>query len=126
MRAIDTNVLVRLIVRDDENQAAAADAFVEPGAWVSQLVLAESIWVLRSVFDLSGKQQSDVVAMLLAHRSLTVERADVVAAALAQFRASARLSFTDCLVVEIARSAGHVPVGTFDRALARVEGAARL
>jgi len=35
MRAVDTNVLVRLIVRDDPRQVAAADAFVGPGAWVS-------------------------------------------------------------------------------------------
>ncbi len=126
MRAVDTNVLVRLIARDDERQTAAADAFVEPGAFVSHLVLAETIWVLRSVFGLTAKQQTDVVAMLLAHRSLSVERPDVVASALAQFRANTRLSFTDCLVVEIARSVGHLPVGTFDRALGRVEGAERL
>ena len=75
---------------------------------------------------MTAKQQSDVVAMLLAHRSLTVERPDGIAWALAQFRANPRLSFTDCLVVEIARSARQLPVGTFDRALGRVEGAERL
>jgi predicted nucleic-acid-binding protein len=40
MRAIDTNVLVRLPARDDERQVAAAEAFVEKGAWVPQLALA--------------------------------------------------------------------------------------
>jgi predicted nucleic-acid-binding protein len=42
MRAVDTNVLVRLITRDDARQAASADAFVEKGAWVSVLALAEA------------------------------------------------------------------------------------
>jgi predicted nucleic acid-binding protein len=34
MRAVDTNVLVRLIARDDSRQAASAEAFIQPGAWV--------------------------------------------------------------------------------------------
>ena len=36
MRAVDANVLVRLLTRDDAKQTAAADAFVSRGAWVSQ------------------------------------------------------------------------------------------
>jgi predicted nucleic-acid-binding protein len=64
--------------------------------------------------------------MLLAHEHLTVQDADAVAAALEQFQARSGLSFSDCLVVEIARKAGHMPLGTFDRRLAQVEGAQRL
>ena len=52
MRAVDTNVLVRLIVRDDSGsgQVEKAEAFVAQGAWVSQLVLAETVWVLEFVY----------------------------------------------------------------------------
>ncbi|PYM14383.1 MAG: PIN domain-containing protein, partial [Candidatus Rokuibacteriota bacterium] len=46
MRAVDTNLLVRLIVRDDVKQVSAADNFVDRGAWVSHLALAEATWVL--------------------------------------------------------------------------------
>jgi predicted nucleic-acid-binding protein len=53
MRAVDTNVIVRLIVRDDPQQTAAAEHFVEKGAWVSNLALAETVWVLDSVYGLS-------------------------------------------------------------------------
>ena len=53
MRAIDTNVLVRLITRDDARQAAAADTFVALGAWIGHLVLAETTWVLSTVYDLA-------------------------------------------------------------------------
>ena len=49
MHAVDTNVLVRLLVRDDARQATAAEAFVAKGAWVSTLVLAETLWVLDAV-----------------------------------------------------------------------------
>jgi predicted nucleic-acid-binding protein len=48
MRAVDTNVLVRVIVRDDDAQVDAAEAFILNGAWVSQVVLAEAAWVLTS------------------------------------------------------------------------------
>lgn len=65
MRAVDTNVLVRLIARDDAHQVAAAEAFVAMG-------------------------------------------------------------FSDCLVLEMARKAGHLPLGTFDHALGKQEGAQRL
>jgi predicted nucleic-acid-binding protein len=40
MRAVDTNVLVRLLVRDDPKQVRVADEFVSMGAWVSLLALA--------------------------------------------------------------------------------------
>lgn len=53
MRAVDTNLLVRLIVRDDLKQVEAAEAFIADGAWVSQLVLAETTWVLDAVHALS-------------------------------------------------------------------------
>ena len=48
MRAIDTNVLVRLIARDDPKQVIAAEKFVEKGAWVSHLALVEATWVLAA------------------------------------------------------------------------------
>ena len=51
MRAVDTNVLVRLVTRDDTKQVAAAENFVARGAWVPHLVLAEATWVLTSVYE---------------------------------------------------------------------------
>jgi predicted nucleic acid-binding protein len=63
---------------------------------------------------------------LLTHESLVLQDADAVAAALAQFRAKPALGFSDCLMLQIARKAGHLPLATFDKALARVDGAQRL
>jgi len=54
--AVDANVLVRLLVRDDAGYVQAAQAFIRRGAWVSQLVLAETLWILDSVDDLSRAQ----------------------------------------------------------------------
>ena len=126
MRAIDTNVLVRLIARDDPKQAAAAETFVAKGAWVSQLALVECLWVLEAIYGLKSPQLADAIDMLLAHRDLTLQDADAVALALAAFRHKPALGFSDCLMVEIARKAGHLPLGTFDRDLGKLDGAERL
>jgi predicted nucleic-acid-binding protein len=126
MRAVDTNVLVRLVVRDDPHQAEAAEKFVAQGAWVSHLVLAETLWVLDAVYGRSAKQLMDAVAMLVEHHDLTLQDADVVVAALAQFRKRPALGFSDCLVLATARKAGHIPVATFDRNFAKLPDTVRL
>lgn len=126
MRAIDSNVLVRLITRDDPRQTEAADAFVAPGAWVSMIVLTEAIWVLASVYDVGAAGQAKAVEMLLEHRSLTLQDRETVAAALGLFRNKPSLGFSDCLILETARKAGHLPLGAFDGKLGRVAGAERL
>jgi predicted nucleic-acid-binding protein len=126
MRAVDTNVLVRLITRDDEKQVIVAEKFVERGAWVSHLVLAETTWVLSAAYDLGHPEIATAVDMLLNHAHLTLQDADVVIAALEHYRRTPALGFSDCVVLEIARKAGHVPLGTFDKTLSRLDGTERL
>jgi predicted nucleic-acid-binding protein len=126
MRAIDTNVLVRLITRDDSKQAAAAEEFVEKGAWVSHLALAEATWVLDAVYARKPNEIATAVEMLLNHKHLSIQDSEVVAAALAKFRAKPSIGFSDCLLLETARKAGHLPLGTFDRDLAKFDGAERV
>jgi predicted nucleic-acid-binding protein len=126
MRAIDTNVLVRLLARDDEKQVAAAEAFVGKGAWVPQLALAEATWVLSAVYELDAHAIATAVETLLNHKDLTLEGSDVVANALERFRKRPALGFSDCLMLEAVRKSGHLPLGTFDRVLGKLEGAERL
>jgi predicted nucleic-acid-binding protein len=126
VRAVDTNVLVRLVTRDDVRQVAAAERFVERGAWVSHLVLAEATWVLTSVYERGPIDIATAVDMLLNHQHLTLQDPDAVAAAVEDFRLRPALGFSDCLVLAIARKAGHLPVGTFDRSLAKLPGTHRL
>ena len=126
MRAIDTNVLVRRVTRDDPRQAAKADAFVATGAWVSLLALAEATWVLASVYEMSLPEVATSVRMLLAHEQLTIQDPDVVEAALAGIEGKPAVSFSDALLLELARKAGHLPVGTFNHSLAKRDGAEKL
>ncbi len=126
MRAVDTNVLVRLLVRDDPAQTSAAEAFVASGAWVSHLALAEATWVLDSLYERSAAQIAHALELLLEHRTLALQEPEVVTEALARFRSRPKLGFSDCLLVAIARKSGHTPLGTFDRDLAKLDGAERV
>jgi predicted nucleic-acid-binding protein len=126
MRAIDTNILVRLIVRDDAEQTASAENFISGGAWVSILAFAEAMWVLANVYALGPDDLAAEIELYLNHRDLVLQDHDAIEAALQLFRAKPALGFSDCLILELARKAGHVPLGTFDRKLARVEGVQRL
>src|SRR5215471_10743703 len=105
MRAVDTNVLVRLVTRDDRKQVAAAESSVSKGAWVSTLVLVEASWILTAVYALTNAEMATAIDMLLHHRDLTLQESDRVAAAPEQYRNRPALGFSDCLILEIARKA---------------------
>lgn len=126
MRAVDTNVLIRLVIRDNPAQVASAYEFVEKGVWVSVLALAETTWVLKTVYERGPAEIASTVDMLLNHKDLTLEDSDAIAAALASFRSRPVLSFSDYLLLELARKAGHLPLGTFDRDLSKLDGAEKL
>lgn len=114
------------MTRDDPKQVASAESFVARGAWVSHLVLGEALWVLESVYEVNAERCATAVEMLLNHTNIALQDSDVVAAALAHFRHKPSLGFSDCLILEIARKSGHLPLGTFDRALSKLDGAERL
>jgi len=126
MRAVDTNVLVRLVTRDDRKQVAAAESFITKGAWVSILVLMEATWVFAAVYELTHSEIATALDMLLHHRDLTIQDSDTVAAALEQYRRHPALGFSDCLILEVAGKAGHLPLGTFDRDLRKLDGTEKL
>jgi predicted nucleic-acid-binding protein len=126
MRAVDTNVLVRLMTRDDARQTAVAEAFIENGAWVPILALAEASWVLTNVYECSPGNLVVAVEMLLDHKNLTLQDSDAVAEAIELFRLRPALGFSDCLMLQLARKAGHLPLGTFDRGLGKIEGTHKL
>ena len=126
MRAVDTNVVVRLIVRDDSHQTASAEHFIRGGVWLSVLGLAEAVWVLDRVYKFNSKNLVAAIEMLLRERDLVLEHADAVEAALDLFREKPSLGFSDCLMLHLARKAGHLPLGTFDRNLGRVDGAQKI
>jgi predicted nucleic-acid-binding protein len=126
MRAVDTNVLVRLVMRDDAQQVVAAEQFVEKGAWASVLCIAEAAWVLGSIYGLNPRELAGALEMLLNQPYVVIQDSEAVSEAVTLFRAHPSLGFADCLMLQLARKAGHLPFGTFDRALGKLPGAQKL
>lgn len=126
VHAIDTNVLVRVATRDDEAQARAAEACIAKGVWVSHVVLVETAWTLTSLYGASRASLAEAIRNLLTNSSIAIQDEDVVRSALTHFAANNKIAFADCLILEIARKAGHMPLATFDRDLARLDGAERV
>ena len=126
MVSVDTNILVRIITRDDAEQADRSEAFIKKGAWVSHVVLAETVWVLARAYGRTIHQQIETIEVLLGHEHLRLEDMKVVEDALKAFKKRPAIGFSDYLILEIARKAGHLPLGTFDRNLAKLEGAQKL
>ncbi len=127
MAAADTNIVLRLLLEDDDAQTRAARAFLRARRplFVSQVVLAEVTWVLSSVHGFGRADVSDFVEMLLATDGFELQDPLGVKDALDTHRSS-KAEFSDCLVLAIARRAGALPLGTFDRDLGRVDGAQRV
>lgn len=126
MRAIDTNLVVRIFARDNVAQSRIVDEFIQVGAWISHLVLAEAVWVFQSVYKAKRADVAKAIESLVSHESLALENGEVIRDALVLFVRNTKLSFSDCMILEIARKAGHTPLGTFDNALGKVAGAKSL
>lgn len=123
MRAVDTNIVVRLITRDDERQAAEADRVVRGGVWLSIVAVSEVAWVLASLYELPRDRVADSIALLLRHEHITLEQAPAIEQAIAVFRRTSGVSFADCLLIEVARVQGFGPLVTSDKRLAKLNGA---
>lgn len=116
MLAVDTNVIVRLLVNDDPRQGAVArDVFESDEVWIGVTVLLEAAWVLQSVYGLTAAEVAKALRGLLGLPNVRVEDAVVIGSALDA--ASGGLQFADAL--HLARTPEGAEFVTFDRALAR-------
>jgi predicted nucleic-acid-binding protein len=124
MAAVDTNVLVRLLVADDPSQTRRALAYLEAHRplWVSTVVLVETVWVLTAVY---GWSKAQILAMLETAsngRDFAFQAVETVRAAIVVY-ASGKADFSDCMALELARAEGHLPFATFDKATAKLQDA---
>ncbi len=125
MVALDTNVVVRILVGDDPVQTKKAErAFVEhaagDGIFISLVVLAEVAWVLRAAYEWERPIIHGRLDRFVRTRGVSFEDLELVQAALEEY-ASGKAELADCLIVGKARSAGATLL-TFDRRLARLPG----
>lgn len=123
MIGLDTNVLVRYVVRDDAGQAAAATRLIEsectadePGV-VTLVVLCELVWVLERGYRYSRAEIAGVLRGLLGAQEVRVERADLAWQALNGY-ADGSAGFADFVIGLCAREEGAETTWTFDRSAA--------
>lgn len=127
MIALDTNILVRIVLHDDPIQARAAERlFVkarqeQTSLFVADVVLCELVWVLTRRADLSRTQIADALDQLLRTELIVVSDPGVADRALRAYRAG-KGDFADYLIRERARALEADDVVTFDRALKGEEG----
>lgn len=123
---LDTNVLVRFFAQDDAEQSRRVDEFMQsltaerPG-FISVVVLAEMIWVLRGSYRASKGQVIDCVNRLLNSPEMVLEGETAIAHAVKLFR-NRKADFTDCLIERSCHLAGCGSTVTFDRDAARFAG----
>lgn len=128
MPALDTNVLVRHLVRDDPAQSAAAgrliQACVDAGEplFVPTTVVLELEWVLRSAYALDKDAVLRVLSALFSAVELRFDAEQALEVALQLYR-EGRADFADCVHIALADRAGQRPLWTFDRRAAAVPGA---
>jgi predicted nucleic-acid-binding protein len=114
--AVDTNVVVRLLVDDDERQTAQARRLFEADdVWIGITVLLEAAWVLASAYEMKEADVAASLRRLLGLPNVHVEDAAIVATALDAVAGG--LELADAL--HLLRVPYASEFATFDRALAR-------
>jgi len=123
MIGLDTNVLVRFFVGDDEAQAATATRYLsertaDDPAFVSVVVVCELVWVLKNSYGYADAKVHDALNSLFESANIVIERAELVDRAVTQARET-RSDVSDCVIAAVAADAGATRIVTFDKNAAR-------
>ncbi len=128
MPALDTNALVRYMVEDDAAQMAAAKRLIRKCVsegrtlFVPVTVTLELEWVLRASYEFTKEDVLHALSSLFSAAELTFESERALEVALQLYRENTA-DFADCLHVALAAQAGELPLWTFDKKAAKVNGA---
>lgn len=124
MLALDTNVLVRILIDDPQaaRQCVAARRVVSDAGrvYVPQVVQIETVWVLESVYGFTRAELVAALERLLGNQSFVLQEADIFRAALNEFR-TGPADFSDYVILTQAR-AQQLDLATFDRKLGKMAG----
>lgn len=127
MIGLDTNILLRLWLNDDPAQNKRIDSLLAehgstPGSLLlTDVVLAEAVWTLRSAFDQDKAAQLTALRSLLDESAFAFEDREVVGKAVLLFEQSS-CGFSDCLIVARHAQLGCEFTATFDRGLRKLTG----
>ena len=126
MIALDTNVVMRLLVRDDLPQAEAAERLIssltpDNRGFICREAIMELIWVLERVYDFPRSEVAETVLELIASADLEIENHEDVTRCLYRYMRGGT-DFGDLMILEAAKRQRAVPLLTFDRKFARLDG----
>jgi predicted nucleic-acid-binding protein len=128
MLGVDTNVLVRFLVRDDEVQFEKARKLIKREVaagrrvFVSQLVLLETEWVLRSRYSLPKNMIIEAISGLLGATDVRFEDEPAIEEALFIWKEDTTADFADCLIGARNRRLGCRATATFDAKASKLPG----
>ncbi|MBD2605712.1 type II toxin-antitoxin system VapC family toxin [Scytonema hofmannii FACHB-248] len=124
MIGVDTNILVRYLTKDDEQQWQKAVEIIEGGeqCFIANIVLCELVWVLRGKpYEFSRAEIGKTIEMMLQCPVFELENSSLVYQALHRFQ-QGKADFSDYLIGAIAQQLGCSKIVTFDRKLADNKG----
>jgi predicted nucleic-acid-binding protein len=118
---VDTNVLVRHLTGDPKAMAVRATAFLatESELFLSDLVVAETIYVLESFYEAPRQQVAGSVRSLMALRSIICVDPALLLRAVEVYETD-RLDFAEAYLVASAESTGIKRIASFDKSIDRV------
>lgn len=124
MIGVDTNVLIRLFIKDDPVQHAQANAFFlarspEDAVFVSMTTTIEFVWVLTRSYKRPQDEALGLLKIILTSRDAVVEMADAVAGAV-ETALDTKADFSDVIIAQTGQRAGCSHTVTFDRPAAKL------
>ncbi len=124
---VDTNILIRHLTGDPPEQARRATAYLraEDDLYLTDLVVAETVYVLESFYEVPRRRVAESIRSLLALRSVTVVDQGLLLRAVEVYE-TARLDFAEAYLVACAESTGISRVASFDRTIDRLTTVTRV
>lgn len=125
MPAIDTNTLIRFLVRDDEEQFQKVltlfEEYHEPPLKINLPVIMEACWVLTTTYGYSKMKFIEIFRMLLETQGFEVQLDRVIQKALDEFEET-NADFENCLISELNNASKDGPTYTFDKKASKLKG----
>ena len=124
---VDTNVLVRHLVGDPPDMAARATAYLrkETGLLVADLIVAETVYVLESFYEVARPEISEAMRALITMESVSVVDAPLLLRTLEIYEYD-RLDFAEAYLVASAESTNVLQVASFDHSIDRIQSIKRI
>jgi len=124
---VDTNVLVRHLTGDPEDLAARATAYLGSvrDLLLTDLVAAETVYVMESFYEAPRKDVATALRSLVAFESLVCVDPALLLRAIEVYETD-RIDFAEAYLVACAESTGVGKVASFDRSIDRVDTIERI